>query len=88
MEDDFSTFHTGNFLPFHTKNLSFRIPFHTKLSSIFHFILSYQKDKFRPEDTRNLYCTFVTLSVPLQVVARESNQYGTPSHSIFEGLSQ
>ena len=37
MEDDFSIFHTGNFLPFHTKNLPFhaknffRIPyFHTK----------------------------------------------------------
>ena len=27
MEDDFSIFHTGHFLPFHTKNL----PFHTKI---------------------------------------------------------
>ena len=31
MEDDFSIFHTGNFLPFHTKNLLFHIPFHTKI---------------------------------------------------------
>ena len=30
MEDDFSTFHAGNFLPFHAKNLSFHIPFHTE----------------------------------------------------------
>ena len=40
MEDDFSIFHTGNFLPFpfHTKNLPFHtkiffhIPFHTSIS--------------------------------------------------------
>ena len=31
MEDDFSIFHTGNFLPFHTKNLPFHIPFHSKI---------------------------------------------------------
>ena len=30
MEDDFSIFHTAKFLPFHTKNLPFHIPFHTK----------------------------------------------------------
>ena len=32
--------------------------------------------KFRPEATRNLYCTFATLSVLLREVARESKQYG------------
>ena len=32
--------------------------------------------KFRPEATRNLFCTFATLSVPLQVVPREGKQYG------------
>ena len=70
MENDFSIFHTGNFLPFH---------FHysiLKFSSIFHSILPYQ-DEFRTEATRNLYRYFATLSVPLQVVARESKQYGT-----------
>ena len=44
-------------------------------SSIFHFILSYQ-GKFKPEAIRNLYCTFATLSIPLQVVAREGKQHG------------
>ena len=69
MEDDFSIFHAGNFLPFH-------IPFHTKFSSIFHSILPHQ-GKFKPEAKRNLYSIFATLSVPLQVVAREGKQYGT-----------
>ena len=80
MKDDFFIFHTGNFLPFH-------IPIHTKIfhcifhsilkfSSIFHFILPYQ-DKFRPEATRNLHCTFATLSVSLEVVARKGKQYRT-----------
>ena len=32
---------------------------------------------FKPEATRNLYYIFATLSVPLQVVAREGQQYGT-----------
>ena len=66
MEDDFSIFHTGNFLPFHRL---------LKFSSIFHSIPRYSK--LRPEATRNLYCTFATLSIPLQVVAREGKQHGT-----------
>ena len=74
--DDFFIFHTGNFLPFrfHTKNHLFHSK--RKFSSIFHFILPYQR-KIRPEATRNLYCTFARLSVPLQVVAHEGKQYGT-----------
>ena len=58
MEDDFSIFHTGNFLPFH---FILKI-FHSvlKFFSIFHSILPYQ-DKFIPEATRNLHCTFATL---------------------------
>ena len=32
--------------------------------------------KFRPEATRNLYCSFARLSVPLQVVGHEGKQYG------------
>ena len=47
-----------------------------KFSSIFHSILPYQGN-FKPEATRSLYCIFSTLSVPLQVAAREDKQYGT-----------
>ena len=47
-----------------------------KFSSIFHSILPYQ-GMFKPEATRNLHCIFATLSVLLQVVAREGKQYGT-----------
>ena len=43
---------------------------------MFHSILPYQ-DKFRPEATRNLHCTFATLSVSLKVAAREGKQYRT-----------
>ena len=41
MEDDFCIFHTGNFRPFHTKNLPFHtpiffhIPFHTSIPKKF-----------------------------------------------------
>ena len=53
------------------------IPFDTKIfHSVFHTSIPIQ-GKFRPEATRNLYCTFATLSAPLQVVAREGKQYGT-----------
>ena len=31
MEENFSIFHTGNFLPFHTKNLPIHIPFNTSI---------------------------------------------------------
>ena len=76
MEDDFSIFHTGNFLPFHLYYV-LKI-FHSilKFSSIFCSILPYQ-GKFRPKATPNLHCTFATLSVPSQVVACEGKQYGT-----------
>ena len=79
-ENDFPIFYTGNFLPFHfyfiLKIVHFIFHSSLKFSSIFHSLLSYQ-DKFRPEATRNLNCTFATLSVPSQVAARESKQYGT-----------
>ena len=32
---------------------------------------------FRSKTARNLYCTFATLSVTLQVVAHKGKQYGT-----------
>ena len=72
MEDDFSLFHTGNFLPFHFTLKIFNSIVHSVLefSSIFHSILRYQ-GKFRPEATRNLHRTFATLSV-----LQQGKQYG------------
>ena len=51
MEDDFSKFHTGNFLPFHIHSV-LKI-FHSVLnfSSVFHFILPHQ-NCFRMEATQ------------------------------------
>ena len=80
MEDDFSIFHTGNFLLFYFHSILkiFHSIFHSILnfSSIFHSILQYQ-GKFRPEATRNLYHIFATFSVLLQKVTHEGKQYGT-----------
>ena len=47
-----------------------------KFSSIFQSMLLYQS-KFRSEATRNLYCIFATLSIPLQVVACKGKQHST-----------
>ena len=56
----------------------FRIPFHTSISR-----------RFRLEAMRNLYYTFVTLRVPLQVLARQNKRCTYhASHFIFEALSQ
>ena len=76
MEDDFSIFHTGNFLPFHFHSLLKIFLSIFNFSSIFHSILSYQ-EKFRPEAMRNFCCTFTTLSVILPLVAHEGKQYRT-----------
>ena len=60
IEDDFSMFHTDNFLPFHFYS-TLKI-FHSiqKFSSIFHFILPYQRT-FRPEVTYHLHlCNVVS----------------------------
>ena len=68
MEDDFSMFHTGNFLPFHFHSipkiyhsifhsiLKFSSIFHSilKFSSIFHSILPYQRN-FRLEAMQRRY---------------------------------
>ena len=73
MEDDFSIFHTGNFLPFHFHSIpkifhsiSHSIPkfssiFHSilKFSSIFHSILPYQRN-FRLESMQRIFCCFNT----------------------------
>ena len=60
---------------FHIPYLQFSFisfPFHTKIL----FRTPYQ-GKFRPEAVHNLYCTFPTLSVPLEVVICEGKQYST-----------
>ena len=44
-----------------------------KFSSIFYTKVSLD---FRPKATHNLYCRIATLSISLQVVAREVKQYG------------
>ena len=64
MEDDFSIFHSGNFLPFH-------IPFQTK---IFFHIPFHTKREFKREEKCNLCSTLAALSVTLQVVALEGKQ--------------
>ena len=40
------------------------------------FRIPYQ-GKMRSKAVRNLFCTFATLSIPLQVVARKGKQHGT-----------
>ena len=71
MKDDFSIFHTGNFLPFHFHSiqkifrsifdsmLKFSSIFHSilKFSSIFHSILPYQRN-FRLEAIKRIFCCF------------------------------
>ena len=81
IEDSFFIFHTGSFLPFHFHS-TLKV-FHSILefSSIFHSILPYH-GKFRPEATRNLYCIFATLAVPLHVVTRKGKQCGTMHSSL------
>ena len=63
--------------PFHIKNLPFDSIFRTKIFFHIPFHTSINQRKFRPEAVRNLNCSFAMLSVPLQVVAREGNQYDT-----------
>ena len=59
------------------------ILFHTiKFSSIFHSILPYH-DKFRPEATRNLYCTFATLHILLQLVAHKRPVWKIRTFKLF-----
>ena len=64
MEDDFSIFHTDNFLPFHFHSILkiFHFIFHSilKFSSIFHSILPYQKN-FRLEAMQRTFWCFASL---------------------------
>ena len=79
MEDDFSIFHTGNFLPFHFHSipkifhsiLKFSSIFHSilKFSSIFHSIPSYQRN-FRLEVIQRIFCCFAPLQCCKQPLVR------------------
>ena len=73
MEDNFSIFHSGNFLPFHFHSIPkiFHSIFHSilkfssifysilKFSSTFHSILPYQRN-FRLELMQRIFCCFIT----------------------------
>ena len=88
MEEDFSIFHTGNFLPFHFHSipkilhsifhsiLKFSSIFHSilKFSSIFHSILPYQRN-FRLEAMRRMFCCFAPLQCCKQPLVKVRQQY-------------
>ena len=88
MEDDFSIFHTGNFLPFHFHSipkifhsifhsiLKFSSIFHSilKFSSIFHSILPYQRN-FRLEAMQRIFCCFAPLQCCKQPLVKVCQQY-------------
>ena len=84
MEDDFSIFHSGNFLPFHFHSipkifhsiLKFSSIFHSiqKFSSIFHFILPYQRN-FRLEAMQSIFCRFEPLQCCKQPLVKVRQQY-------------
>ena len=78
MEDDFSTFHTGNFRPLHFHSILkvFHFIFHSilKFSSIFHSILPYQR-KFRLEAMQRIFCCFASLQCYKQPLVKVRQQY-------------
>ena len=78
MEDDFSIFHTDNFLPFHFHSILkiFHSVFHSilKFSSIFHSILPYQKN-FRLEAMQRIFCCFASLWCCKQPLVKVRQQY-------------
>ena len=88
MEDDFSIFHAGNFLPFHFHSipkifhfifhsiLKFSSIFHSilKFSSIFHSILPYQRN-FRLEAMQRIYCCFAPLQCCKEPLVKVRQQY-------------
>ena len=81
MEEDFSIFHTGNFLPFHTENLLFHIPFHTKI--FFHIPLRTSiQITFRLEATQRTICTFAMLKVTTREGARNITKMQRPVFSV------
>ena len=68
MEDDFSIFHAGNFLPFHTQNLPFH--FIQKFSSIFHSILPYRR-KLRLEAMQRIFWFYASWQCCKQPLVKE-----------------
>ena len=84
MEDDFSIFHTGNFLPFHFHSilkifhsiLKYSSIFHSilKFSSIFYSILPYQRN-FRLEAMQRIFCCFAPLQCCKQPLVKVRQQY-------------
>ena len=74
MDDDFSIFHTDNFLRFHFHSI-LKI-FHSilKFSSIFHSILPYQRN-FRLEAMQRLFCCFASLQCCEQPLVKVRQQY-------------
>ena len=88
MEDNFSIFHTGNFVPFHFHSipkifhfifhsmLKFSSTFHSilKFSSIFHSILPYQRN-FRLEAMQRIFCCFALLQCCNLLLEKVRQQY-------------
>ena len=76
MEDDFSIFHTGNFLPFHFHSIPkiFHSIFHSilRFSSIFHSILTYQRN-FRLKAMQRILCCFTPLQCCKQPLVNCAN---------------
>ena len=74
MEDDFSIFHAGNFLPFHFHSI-LKI-FHSiqKFSSIFHSILPHHRN-FRLEAMQRIFCSFASSQCCKQPLVKVRQQY-------------
>ena len=96
MEDDFSIFHSSNFLPFHFHSipkifhsifhsiLKFLCIFHSilKFSSIFHSILPYQRN-FRLLTMQRIFCCFAPLQCCKQPLVKVRQQYYDATTSIW-----
>ena len=92
MEDDFSIFHIGNFLPFHFHSipkifhsiLKFSSIFHSilKSSSIFHSILPYQRN-FRLEAMQHTFCCFAPFQCCKQPLVKVRLQYKDATTGIW-----
>ena len=68
MEDDFSIFHTGNFLPFHTKNL----PFHTKI--FFHIPFHASISQTFRQAMQQIFCALAMLKATIRKTASNNTK--------------
>ena len=86
MEDDFSIFHTGNFLlfHFHSSLKFFHSMFHSilKFSSIFHSIIPYQRN-FILEAMRRIFCCFASLQCCKLPLVKVRQQYQDATTGIW-----